>query len=81
MPAQKPAARAGEDRRPTARCRVELVERGADALGDRAVDRVAGLGPVERDQQDAVAALGEDSLVGHGPDPKGPVAVAVSSPP
>ena len=46
---------------------VELVERVGHALRERGVDGVAHLGAVERDDQDAVAALGEDGgLVGHG---------------
>src|SRR5512133_2899919 len=45
---------------------VELVERRRHPFGQRQVDRVARFGTVERDEQDAVAALGEDGLVGHG---------------
>ena len=66
MPAQKPLP--APVRTPTASVavRVELVERGRDPLGQREVDRVARLGAVERDEQDAVAALGQDEVVGHG---------------
>ena len=59
-------ARAGEDADREVAVGVELVERRGDPLGQRQVDRVARLGAVERDEQHAVAALGEDGLVGHG---------------
>ena len=42
---------------------VELVQRGGDPLGDRGVDRVALVGPVDRDHEDPVAALGQDGSV------------------
>ena len=71
MPAQNALARAGEDADRQLVVGVELVERRGDPLGDRAVDRVARVGPVEGDEQDAVAALGEDSLVGHAREPTG----------
>ena len=66
MPAQKPAP--APVTTPTAQVAVgvELVERRRHPLGQREVDRVARLRAVERDEQDAVAALGEDGLVGHG---------------
>ncbi len=41
---------------------VEALERRRDPLRHREVDRVARLGPVERDQQDAAGGLGEDRL-------------------
>ncbi len=44
---------------------VELVERGGDPLRDRGVDRVALVGAVDRDQEDAPAALCEDGLLVH----------------
>jgi hypothetical protein len=44
--------------------RVELVDRGHQRLAERAVDRVPGLGPVQRDDADAPTGLGED-LVRH----------------
>ena len=44
---------------------VQLVHRGGDPLGRGPVDGVARLGPVERDEQDVLAPLGED-WVGHG---------------
>ena len=48
---------------------VELVERGGHRLGHRQVDGVSGVGPVQGDQQDAVAALGEQWLLVHGAGP------------
>ena len=59
-------AGAGDDADREVAVGVELVERRRHALGQRQVDRVARLGAVERDEQHAVAALGEDGLVGHG---------------
>src|SRR6185312_11135889 len=53
-------AGAGEDP-DTELCRVvELVHRRSDALRDGGVDRVALVRPVDRDQKDALAALGKD---------------------
>ena len=60
-PGAEALARAGEDADAQLVVAVELVERRGDALGERAVDRVARVGAVERDEQDAVAALGEDA--------------------
>ena len=57
------AARAGEHADRQAVVAVELVERAGDALGERGVDGVSHLGPVERDQQDVAPPLGEDGLV------------------
>ena len=56
------AAGAGEHADGQAVVAVELIERAGDALGERGVDGVAHLGPVERDQQDVAASLGEDGL-------------------
>src|SRR5207248_3747199 len=62
--AERPAG-AGEDARPQLGVAVELVQRGGDRLRGGQVHRVAGLGAVEGDHQDAVAALREDGRVGH----------------
>ena len=43
---------------------VEQVHGCSDATGDGAVDGVLGLRPVDRDDQDAVALLGEDGVLG-----------------
>ena len=48
---------------------VELVERGGHRLGHRQVDGVARVGAVQGDQEDAVASLGEQWLIVHGPGP------------
>ena len=61
------AARAGEDADGERVVAVELVQRGGDPLRHRAVDGVAGLGTVDRDDEDRVAALGQDG--GHAPQP------------
>jgi hypothetical protein len=60
------AAGAGEDPHLELGLAVELLQAGRDALGEREVDGVASVGPVQRDDEDAVAALGEDGrLVVH----------------
>ena len=46
------------------------VERGRDTAGDLAVDRVAGLGTVDGDHQDAVGVVGQDRF-GHGSSKQG----------
>ena len=70
IPEQKPLPAPGEHGDREAVVVVERVERGGDAVRERAVDRVALVRAVERDQQDVVAALGEDRRVsggiGHG---------------
>ena len=60
------AAGAGEHAHRQAVVGVELLERVADAFGERRVDGVSHLGPVERDQEDVAAPLGEDGLGGNG---------------
>ena len=66
-------AGAGEHADLTARASASSSSSAAAiALGDRQVHRVARVGAVERDEQDAVAALGEDSgCVGHAAEPSG----------
>ena len=59
-------AGAGDDADRKVALGVELVERRRHPFGQRQVDRVARVRAVERDEQHAVAALGEDGLVGHG---------------
>ena len=58
------AARAGEDAGPQLVGRVELVDRGGDAAGDRRVEGVARLRPVDGDDLHGAAAL-DQYLVGH----------------
>src|SRR3546814_11912357 len=53
-------ARAGDDDHADFGIVLRLLQRGADASMDRCVDRVARLGPVDRDDQQVIAALGED---------------------
>ena len=70
-PRAEEAAGAGEDADGERVVGVELVQRAADALGDRGVDGVADLRAVERDEQDGAAPLGQDGGrgggdVGHG---------------
>ncbi len=59
--AERPA-RAGEDPEPQLVGRVEVLYGICEALGHGAIDRVAGLGPVDRDDQDVVALLCEYCL-------------------
>ena len=63
MPEQKPLPAPVSTAIASAVVAVERVERGGDAVGERAVDGVALVGTVERDQQDVVAALGEDRRI------------------
>jgi hypothetical protein len=60
----EPLAGAGDDRDRHVVRAVEVVQGVRDALGHRPVDRVAGIGAVDRDQQDAVAALRQDFFGG-----------------
>ena len=73
MPAQKPLP--APVRTPTWRSSSSSSSSSAAAMpsATRAVDGVARVGPVERDEQDAVAALGEDSLIGHARSLRAPV--------
>src|SRR5262245_1420712 len=57
---------AGQNDRADAIVRVELEERVAELVHERVVQRVQLLRPVQRDQSDPAARLGEDVLVGHG---------------
>ena len=66
IPAQKPAPAPVRTPDREVAVGVELVERRRHPFGQREVDRIARLRAVERDEQHAVAALGEDGLVGHG---------------
>src|SRR5581483_6949225 len=59
----EPLAAAGEHAHAEARVGVELVERGGDPVRHRSVDRVALVGPVDRDQEDPSAALAQDWIV------------------
>ena len=65
-PGAEAGAGAGDDAHRQVAVGVELVERLRHPFGHREVDRIARLRAVERDEQHAVAALGEDGLVGHG---------------
>ena len=77
IPAQKPAPAPVMTPDRELAVGVELVERRRHPFGQRQVDRVARLRAVERDEQHAVAALGEDGLVGHGRTISRPVRAAV----
>jgi hypothetical protein len=52
----------GEHDNPDAVVAVGEVDRGLQTLRDIAVDGVAGLGPVERDDQDVLGSLISASL-------------------
>src|SRR3546814_5588039 len=52
-------ARAGDDDHADFVIVLRLIQRGADASMDRGVDRVARLGPVDRDDLDMALAFGE----------------------
>ena len=60
MPEQKPPPAPVSTRGRERVVAVELLERGGEAVGEVAVDRVADLRAVQGDDQEAVAALGED---------------------
>jgi hypothetical protein len=44
---------------------VERQQRGAELVHQLIVQRVELLGPVQRDQADAVAGIGKNALIGH----------------
>ena len=52
---------------------VQRVQRVRDALRDRLVHGVARVGAVQRDDEDPVAPLGEDSLIAHAGSLRAPV--------
>src|ERR1700728_1325580 len=56
------AARAGQDDDPRILVAVELVHRGGYAAGDLAVDSVARLGAIDRDDGDPAVAVGENRV-------------------
>ena len=66
-------AGAGEDADLEVVVGVQRVQRVRDALRDRLVHGVARVGPVERDDEDPVAPLGEDSLIAHAGSLRAPV--------
>ena len=66
MPEQKPLPAPVEHAERQLRVAVQLIEGGGHALRHRGVDRVALVGTVQGDDQNAVPALGEDRGLGIG---------------
>jgi hypothetical protein len=61
----KGLVRAGDDHAADVRVGLEAVEGGADFIDQLVVQRIKGLGPVERDEPDLATGFDDDVFVTH----------------